>query len=56
MAIYGHLCVHSLPDVVKYLREPLQLGLRDASPYVRKTAVMGVVKLFYIDPNAVDGE
>ncbi len=42
-------------DVVNYLPEALQRGLIDNSSYVRKSAVMGVVKLFYADPNTVDG-
>jgi len=42
--------------VVKYLPEILQRGLKDSSAYVRKSAVMGVVKLFHVDPDAVDSE
>lgn len=41
---------------MKYQQEHLQLGLKDLSPYVRKTAVMGVLKLFYTEPHTVDSE
>lgn len=33
--------------------QPLQDGLRDKSPYVRKTAVMGCVKLFYTSSSVI---
>ena len=36
-----------------YIREPLKAGLQDRSPYVRRTAVMGCVKLFYFAPEFI---
>ena len=44
-----------LPNILEYLREPLQAGLGDRSPYVRKTCVMGIVKLFHVAPEFVEG-
>ena len=44
-----------LPSILEYLREPLQAGLADRSAYVRKTAVMGIVKIFYIAPTFITG-
>lgn len=40
---------------MEYLREPLQAGLGDRSVYVRKTAVMGIVKLFHVAPQFIEG-
>ena len=42
-----------LPNLLEYLRDPLQSGLGDRSAYVRKTAVMGTVKIFYFAPEFV---
>lgn len=36
--------------IVDYIEEPLRKTLRDESPYVRKTAAIGVAKLFDINP------
>ena len=44
-----------LPNILEYLRDPLQAGLGDRSSYVRKTAVMGVVKLYHVAPEFVEG-
>ena len=32
---------------------PIQRGLQDRHPYVRRTAVMGVLKVYNFDPTAV---
>ncbi|KAJ1536872.1 beta-adaptin, partial [Nowakowskiella sp. JEL0078] len=41
--------------IVDYLMEPLKKGLRDEDPYVRKTAVLCVAKLFDLNPSiAID--
>ena len=32
---------------------PIQQGLQDAHPYVRRTAVMGVLKVYHLDKSAV---
>ena len=45
-----------LPSILEYLRKPLQAGLGDRSAYVRKTAVMGIIKVFYIAPHFITGE
>ena len=42
-----------IPNILEYLREPLQTGLADKSAYVRRTAVMGIVKIFYVAPEFV---
>lgn len=47
--------MYRLQNILEYLRDPLQAGLGDRSPYVRKTAVMGIVKLFYVVPQFVLG-
>eukprot|EP00731_Ephydatia_muelleri_P023370 Em0015g953a len=47
------MCSLRIPNIVEYLRDPLQAGLVDRSGYVRKTAVLGVVKLFYVAPEVV---
>lgn len=44
-----------LPNILEYLREPLQAGLGDRSSYVRKTTVMGIVKLFHVAPEFIEG-
>ncbi len=44
-----NLCKHCS----RYVTTPLQDGLRDKSPYVRKTAVLGCVKLFYVSESAL---
>jgi vesicle coat complex subunit len=43
-----------MANVAEYLSAPLAAGLRDTSPYVRKTAVMGALKLFYLSPAALE--
>lgn len=42
-----------LPSIVEYLVPPIQRALRDASPYVRKTGVAAILKLFHIAPHVV---
>ena len=44
-----------IPNILEYLREPLQAGLADRSAYVRKIAVLGIVKIFYIAPDFISG-
>jgi AP-4 complex subunit beta-1 len=48
------LCGLNLPIMVEYIREPLRRGLADAHAYVRKTAVMGVLKLYDLDAAAFE--
>lgn len=40
--------------ITEYLCDPLQLALKDSDPYVRKTAVLCVAKLFSIDGEMVE--
>lgn len=47
----GCIRVHRIAE---YLCDPLQLALTDGDPYVRKTAVLCVAKLFEIDPELVE--
>ncbi|KAJ1917165.1 beta-adaptin [Mycoemilia scoparia] len=43
-----------VPEVLDYLCDPLSKCLRDPSPYVRKTAVVCVAKIYELDPNVAD--
>lgn len=43
------LCGLNLPQMVEYISEPLRRSLSDGHAYVRKTAVMGVLKLYHLD-------
>eukprot|EP00041_Stephanoeca_diplocostata_P036376 m.1324797 g.1324797 ORF g.1324797 m.1324797 type:complete len:805 (-) comp24852_c4_seq1:147-2561(-) len=47
------MCSLRVENLVEYVLQPLQDGLRDKSPYVRKTAVMGCVKLFYTSDSVI---
>jgi vesicle coat complex subunit len=40
----------------EYLIAPLKEGLKDDNPYVRKTAVMCVPKVYEISPEMIDRE
>ena len=42
-----------VPALAEYVADALRRGLRDAHPYARKTAVMGVLKLHDCAPTAV---
>jgi AP-4 complex subunit beta-1 len=42
-----------LPSIVEYIHKPIQDGLVDKSGYVRRTAVMGVLKIYYISPDII---
>lgn len=44
-----------LEGVVEYIPKVISDGLRDQSPYVRKTAVMACVKLHHLSPETVKG-
>lgn len=47
------LCSLSLLNMVEYLQPAVQRALEDVNGYVRKTAVIGVVKVFHISNSAV---
>jgi AP-4 complex subunit beta-1 len=42
-------------NLADHIFKGITTGLGDLSPYVRKTAVIGCAKLFYITPNRVRG-
>jgi len=45
-----HLASLRLANIIEYVLQPVQSRLEDQSPYVRKTAVMAVVKVHNVDP------
>lgn len=47
------LCSLNLVNMVEYLQPAVQRALNDVNGYVRKTAVIGAVKLFHISRSAV---
>ncbi|XP_065890599.1 AP-4 complex subunit beta-1-like [Dysidea avara] len=47
------MCSLRVPELLEYLREPLMSGLHDRSPYVRRTAVIGCLKVFYLAPDFI---
>jgi vesicle coat complex subunit len=48
------LCNLNLPQMVEYISEPLRRSLTDHHAYVRKTSVMGTLKMYYLDPEAFE--
>ena len=48
------LCSLNLPQMVEYISEPLRKALSDHHAYVRKTGVMGILKLFYLDKESFE--
>ncbi|KAH0792489.1 Adaptin N terminal region family protein [Histomonas meleagridis] len=48
------MCRIKLESVAEYMVIPLKKCLHDKSPYVRKTAVFGVAKLYDVIPEAVE--
>ena len=48
------LCSLNLPQMVEYISEPLRKSLTDHHAYVRKTGVMGILKLFYLDHDSFE--
>ncbi|GBG88693.1 hypothetical protein CBR_g48222 [Chara braunii] len=47
------LCSLRVPNLVEYFTGPIKQGLKDANPYVRSVAAMGVLKLHHISPASV---
>ena len=45
-----------LPDLLEYIEEPVLSGLRDHSSYVRRSAVMGCIKIYHLAPDFIEGE
>ena len=48
------LCGLHLPQMVEYIGEPLRRALSDGHAYVRKTGVLGVLKLYHLDPDGFE--
>ena len=46
------LCSLRLPSIIEYISTPLKDALKDHNSYVRKTGVMGILKLYHLDPQA----
>ncbi len=49
------LCSLRVPNIVEWALPSVRLLLADSSPYVRKTAVIGVAKLYRIAPTTIKG-
>jgi vesicle coat complex subunit len=48
------LCSLRLPQMVEYVSEPLHRALQDSHAYVRKTAVMGILKMYHLDQDILE--
>ena len=48
------LCSLRVPNLVEYLITPLKTALSDRDAYVRRTAVLGVLKVFRLDAQIVE--
>ncbi len=48
------LCNLRIQSILEYVQQPLNKGLGDLSAYVRRAAVMGVLKVFCLSPETVD--
>ena len=48
-----NLCSLRFSGSFEYLLPAILECLRDTDPYVRKTAIMGCIKLFYMNPDIV---
>ena len=53
--MYNCVCFFRLVNLVEYIQRPLVAGLDDRSSYVRKTAVIGCVKMHHIAPAIMRG-
>ncbi|KAJ8608890.1 hypothetical protein CTAYLR_005297, partial [Chrysophaeum taylorii] len=47
------LCSLRLPSVLEYISAPLRASLTDPHSYVRKTGVMGILKVYHLDRDLV---
>jgi AP-4 complex subunit beta-1 len=43
-----------MPSILEYVQDPINKGLSDLSSYVRRVAVMGVLKVYHISPETVE--
>ena len=46
------LCSLKFDGVIEYIREGIDIGLQDQDPYVKKTAIIGCIKLFHMNKSA----
>ena len=44
----------NLPEMLEYIIDPVRRSLTDGHGYVRKTAVMGCLKIYHLDSNSFD--
>lgn len=47
------LCSLRLESILEYIHDPLQQSLTDTSAYVRKTGVIGILKVFSLNPDLI---
>eukprot|EP00878_Enallax_costatus_P027330 GHUV01029406.1.p1 GENE.GHUV01029406.1~~GHUV01029406.1.p1 ORF type:complete len:554 (+),score=105.09 GHUV01029406.1:514-2175(+) len=50
------LCSLRIPNLLEYVVTPVTVGLDDRHPYVRRTAVMGVLKIWHMNPDIVESQ
>ena len=43
------LCSLKFDGVIEYMKQAIDIGLQDMDPYVKKTAIIGCIKLFHMD-------
>jgi vesicle coat complex subunit len=48
------LCSLRLPQMIEYTSEPLRKSLQDGHAYVRKTGVMGILKMYHLNQEEFD--
>ena len=48
------LCSLRLPQMIEYTSEPLRRSLQDGHAYVRKTGVMGILKMYHLNKEDFD--
>lgn len=47
------LCSLRLDSILEYIHDPLQASLTDTSAYVRKTGVIGILKVYSLNPEII---
>ena len=55
LALRTMSCIR-IDQITEYMVEPLHRCLKDEDPYVKKTAVLGVAKIYDINPTLVEEE
>ena len=46
------LCSLKFDGVAEYVQQAIDLGLSDSDPYVKKTAIIGCIKLFHMNKSS----